>query len=237
MGRSVAAIAPSMQAVVAAGFDIAPVNAAFPVYTSFGDITEDIDVAVDFSHYSLQKDIVEFCVSQSLPLASATTGFEESQEQMVRDASEKIAVLRSANFSYGISAFKKILELAASLLNENFDIELIESHHNRKKDAPSGTAEKLAESVIKGAGKEYSLVYGRHGSEAKRQPGELGMHSIRGGAIVGKHSVLFAGEGETITLTHEALSRDVFATGAIKAAHFLAGRKPGYYSMDDIVKG
>ena len=237
VGRAVSNLASQKGLRIVAGFDKdAHKLFDYPVYSSLDEIKQDADVLIDFSHYSIQRDIAQFCTDRKIAIVSATTGLRNEDEDFLIQCSKKIAVFRSKNFSYGISVLKKLAEDASRLLSEDFDIEIVESHHNKKIDAPSGTAQLLAESVAKGSEKEYSFLYGRHGKETRRKSDELTVHSIRGGSIVGFHEIIFAGDGEVIKISHDALSKDVFATGALKAAMFISTKKNGYFTMDDIIK-
>ena len=236
VGRAVSNLAAQKGIAITAGFDKTGEKLFdYPVYASLDDIAHDADVLIDFSHYSVQRELAEYCLKKKTAIVSATTGLREEDEEFLVQCSQQIPVFRSKNFSFGISVLKKLAEDAARMLSSDFDIELVELHHNKKIDSPSGTAQLLAESVIKGAGKEYSVLYGRHGNETRRSPDEITVHSVRGGSIVGIHELIFAGEGEVIKISHDALSKDVFASGAIKAAQFISTKKSGYYTMDDIV--
>lgn len=236
MGKAVVSGADTMDGIsVVAGFDQQPSsNSEYPVYNKLNEIQEQIDAVIDFSHRSVAKAIAEFCYEKKIPLVSATTGIDENTEAYYHKISDAIPVFRSKNFSYGISVMKKLVQEAARLLAEDFDIELIEAHHNKKADAPSGTAQMLLESVQQGAGHGYDICYGRHGNQTVRKQNELTVHAVRGGTIVGEHSVIFAGEDEIITISHSALSKKVFAMGALKAMKFLVTKENGFYSMDDI---
>lgn len=237
MGREVLECAKDIRGVtIAAGYDkeVPSQKYDFPVYNSINDINVSIDAVIDFSHYSATMEIARFCEMQLLPLVSATTGIDESTEQYLKNISKIIPVFRSKNFSYGISVIKKLVREAAKLLAGDFDIEIMESHHKYKADAPSGTAQMLIESVKEGANFNYQIKYGKQGSNCRRTDDEITVHSIRGGTIVGDHSVLFAGEDELITISHSATSKKVFAMGAWKALLFVMTKEKGYYSMDDL---
>ena len=190
------------------------------------------DVVIDFSSPDGTMDLLKQAVGTKIPIVIATTGFTPEHEQAIKDASKVIPVFKSANMSFDIALISKTLkELAGKL--ENTDIEVLESHHNRKKDAPSGTAKLLANSINSGLSSPRKLIYGRTG---KREKDEIGLSSLRGGNIVGEHSVYFFGEQETLTITHTTYSRDVFGEGAIKAAEFIISQQPGLYNMDDLLK-
>ncbi len=207
----------------------------FNIYSSTHHIDEKIDCVIDFSHYTAAKTIAEFCIKNKLPLVSATTGLSENDENFIKDASRYIAVVRSKNYSYGVNVLNKIISYAAKLLYEDFDIEIIEAHHNKKADAPSGTAQLLADTIKNSVNFEGELVYGRYGKECKRKKGDITVHSVRGGTIPGEHEVVFCGNDEIIKISHSALSKKIFAMGSLKAAAFIIGKSNGYYTMEDII--
>lgn len=192
------------------------------------------DVLVDFSHHSLLESLLDFGLSRSLPLVIATTGYSEEQEQLILEASRYIPIFRAKNFSLGVNLLVKLVQEAQHLLKD-FDIEIIEKHHNKKLDAPSGTAFLLADSL--NGNQDHPYRHGRFGKSAKRETGEIGIHSVRGGTIVGEHSVIFAGVDEILELKHAAHSKKVFAEGALKAAGFLVKKSPGLYTMNDLIEG
>lgn len=204
-----------------------------PVYKNFDGVKEKIDVIVDFSSPAALRSETEWAVKHNVPVILASTGYTESDIKHIENCAEKIAVFRTGNFSLGINLLQELVKRAAEVLGEKFDIEIIEKHHNRKVDAPSGTALMLADSV-KGAFENKETVYGRHGIVGKRG-NEIAIHAVRGGTIVGEHEVMFAGEDEIITLSHSARSKKVFAAGAIKAAKAIVGKPAGKYDMQDII--
>lgn len=206
----------------------------FPIYSDIKDITENIDVVIDFSHFSLTDEITKWCVDNRKPLVSAVTGVSKESEELLKSASSEIAVFRSANFSYGVNVMKKIVALATKLLYADFDIEVLEAHHNKKADAPSGTAKMLLDEIQANSETEYETVYGRNG-QCKRKHNDIGVHAIRGGAIAGEHEVMYISEDEIITLHHSAMSKRVFASGALKAARYVANKERGFYSMEDML--
>lgn len=210
-------------------------NVNVPVYTSFDEVKEKTDVIIDFSSPSVLKDELNWAVKQRCPVVLATTGYTYDDLQLIERAAKKTAVFKTANFSMGINLIAKLARRAAEILGNDFDIEIIEKHHNNKKDAPSGTAIMLADAVNAAydGGKEY--LYGRKGITGKRGK-EIGFHSVRGGTITGEHEILFAGDDEIITISHAAASRKVFATGAIKAAKWLVGKPAGLYNMNDLLQ-
>ncbi len=227
-------IAQSDDMMVVCGFDTKPnAGGAFETYTSLNDIGEQIDCVIDFSHYSAAKAVAAFCAEKKLPLVSATTGLDADAEEAIREASKSIPVFRSKNFSYGINVLVRLVGQAAKLLY-GFDIEIVEAHHNKKIDAPSGTAQMLADAVL-AAEADKRIVYGRAGKDCRRQKDEITVHSLRGGTIPGEHELLFAGEDEIIKISHSALSKKVFAYGAMKAAAYITGKQNGYYTMEDML--
>ena len=221
---------------IIAGINAVPVdNAPFPTYQTFGAVNEHPDVLVDFSHRSLLMDILSYSISEKVPAVLATTGYTDDDEALVRQAAEKTAIFRSMNMSYGVFIMNELLKKAAVLLEAGYDAEIIEAHHNKKQDSPSGTAKMLLNTLKAEASKtDLKPVYGRSPQSGRRKPNEIGMHSLRGGTIVGEHSVVFAGCDEIIKIEHTALSKKIFASGAIKAARFLKGKSTGLYSMSNI---
>ena len=209
-------------------------SGAYPAYETLGDCKEDADVVVDFSNPAVFDELLAFCVDRKMPLVLCTTGLSEDQLAALDKAAEKIAILRSANMSVGINVMIKLLKQIAPYMSEaGYDIEIVEKHHNQKLDAPSGTALALAEAANEEGKLDY--VYDRSQVRQKRDRKELGISAVRGGTIVGTHEVIFAGEDEVITFEHMAYSRKLFAKGALEAAKFLAGKKPGMYSMQDVI--
>lgn len=222
---------------IVCGVDIQPEKAQnkYPVYTTLSAVNEEPDVLIDFSHHSCLGDILRFGISRKVPLVICTTGFTPEQRQEMIRASEEVPILSSANMSLGINLILSIVEQAARVLKDGFDIEIIEKHHNQKLDSPSGTALMIADAINACLGGKMEYVYGRRSKTNKRQKHEIGIHAVRGGAIVGEHNIIFAGQGEVIEISHQALSRDVFAYGALAAARFLIGKGPGLYTMKDVV--
>ncbi|WP_432408655.1 4-hydroxy-tetrahydrodipicolinate reductase [Wukongibacter sp. M2B1] len=226
---------PEMEVV--AGIDSSescPYN--YPVFADFNKCNIEADVIIDFSHHSIVSNLVDYCVKTSTPSVICTTGLDDALIEKINTASKKVPLFRSGNMSLGVNLIMDLAKKAAKILADNFDIEIIEKHHNRKVDAPSGTAYMIAEAIndeLSGS-KEYN--YGRYGRAAKRQSSEIGIHAVRGGTIVGEHNVIYAGPDEIIEIKHTAMSRKVFASGAIKAAKFLTSKENGLYNMDDILK-
>ena len=235
MGKNVAEVAAERGVTIAAGVDIAPAAAAFPVYASVAEVKESADAVIDFSAPAALADVLAFCETRHLPVVLATTGYSESDGVRIRNAAEHIPVFRTGNLSLGVNLLQLLAKKAAQILGDAFDAEIIERHHHFKKDAPSGTALMLAKSVNEGFGGDKENVYGRHGMVGARSKKEIGIHAVRGGTIVGEHEVMFAGEDEIITLSHSARSRKIFAAGALKAAAWLTTVPPGLYDMSDLL--
>lgn len=208
----------------------------YPVYRSFSEVTESVDVIIDFSHRSCLRPLVDFGVAAGIPLVIGTTGFTDEDKLLVRAAAATIPILSAANMSLGVSVLILLARAAAAALGQSFDIEIIEKHHNRKVDAPSGTALAIADAIRACRDGDLEYQYGRQPDSGKRRTNEIGIHAVRGGAIVGEHSVIFAGHGETIEISHSALSRDLFALGALRAARFIIGQAPGLYGMEDVIQ-
>ncbi|MBE7086831.1 MAG: 4-hydroxy-tetrahydrodipicolinate reductase [Clostridiales bacterium] len=208
-------------------------NPNFPIYDGFTGVTEKVDVIIDFSSPVCLDSILEYALKTSIPLVLCTTGYDDSDLAKIKDASNSIAIFRSANMSLGVNVLIDLVKKAVKSL-DGFDIEIIEKHHNQKVDSPSGTALMLADAV-KEELPEVNYVYGREGKVGKRTKTEVGIHAVRGGNIVGDHDVLFAGLNETVTLSHQAFDRSVFAVGAVKAAKYIATKKSGIFNMQDLV--
>lgn len=214
-------------------------NEAFPVYPSFDQVPVDApkgDVIIDFSHFSAVRSVVDYAVSTGTPAIIATTGISQKDLAYINEKSKEVALFRSANMSVGICLVKDLIRRAAAFLGEDFDIEIVERHHNQKLDAPSGTALALADAINSADANKYSYIYDRHSRSAKRGHNEIGISAVRGGNIVGDHEVIFAGNNEVIEINHKAMSRNVFADGAIRAALFMKGKTPGMYDMDDLIE-
>ena len=225
---------------IVAGVDI---NAAaiapacpFPVYESINEFPDRADVIVDFSHHTALPALLGYAVKSHTPAVICTTGHTEEEKEMMRAAAKEVALFFSGNMSIGINLLIELCRSAAKTLGEDFDIEIVEKHHNQKLDAPSGTALMIAD-ALKEERKKTEYVFDRHSVRKQRDKEEIGIHSIRGGTIVGEHEVLFAGHNEMITLTHTATSREIFANGALKAAVYLAKKDAGLYNMSDLING
>lgn len=218
------------------GFDISDNGTnTFPVYSNINDIKDKPDVIVDFSVPVATLNILKYAVTACVPIVIATTGFNDEQLKEIDEASKIIPIFKSSNMSFDINLMKKIVAEVAKAL-KGTDIEIVETHHNRKIDAPSGTAITLADSINSALGNNMEYVFNRHDIHEKRKPNEIGFSSIRGGNIVGEHSVQFYGAHETFEIKHTSYSRDVFAEGALKACEFIANKPAGLYGMDDMFK-
>ena len=208
----------------------------YPVYGDISECIEEADVVIDFSAASALESLLEYGKKTGNPLVLCTTGYSAEQKAAIDKASEELAVLRSANMSLGVNVLAKLLtEAVKQFAPAGFDIEIVEKHHNLKKDAPSGTALYLADAVNSGADNKYSYVFDRSSRSEARPHDEIGISAVRGGNIPGDHDVIFAGEDEVITFSHRAYSKAVFARGAVQAAIFMKGKKAGMYTMQDVV--
>ncbi len=208
----------------------------YPVYSSLTDCTEEADAIIDFSTAAAVDPLIAYGTERNIPMVICTTGLSETQIGSIREAGEKVAVFRSANMSLGINLLLKILkENSKVLCDAGFDPEIIEMHHSRKLDAPSGTALMLADAVNSTENDSYTYTFDRSQRREKRDPKEIGISSVRGGTIVGEHDVIFAGQDEVVEFRHTAYSRAIFAKGAVAAAKFLSGKGPGLYDMSDVI--
>ena len=205
----------------------------FNTYSSFADVKEDSDVVIDFSNPLALDGILEYCLKTKTPVVLATTGYNDEEMEKIHEAAKQIPVFLSFNMSLGVNILLKLVKEAAKNL-ANFDIEIIEKHHNKKVDSPSGTAVMIA-NAVKEIREQSEFIYGRHGRTGKRQQNEVGIHAVRGGNIVGEHSAIFAGNDEILEINHSARSKNVFAEGAIAAAKYLVNQEPGFYNMDDML--
>lgn len=206
----------------------------YPVHPTFSNLP-DADVIVDFSNPAALDNILEYSIKNNLAFVAATTGYTDAQIAKIKEASKKIPVFFTFNMSLGINLLTSLVKRAASILGDGFDIEIIEKHHNQKIDAPSGTAIMLASAVNETLDNKMIYEYDRHSKREKRGQNEIGIHSVRGGTIVGEHEVIFAGNNEVLTLTHQAFSKNVFAVGAVRAAAFLKGKAAGLYDMNNLI--
>ena len=225
---------------IVAGVDINGASGAqvcsFPIYSSISDFPGKADAIIDFSHHTVLPALLDYSIATSTPIVVATTGHTNEEIESMRKASEKIAVFSSGNMSIGINLLIELCKKASDTLGLGFDVEIIEKHHNKKLDAPSGTALMIANAIADERGEgESEFVFDRHTERKPREQKEIGIHSVRGGTIVGEHEVLFAGENEIISISHSAASREIFAAGALRAAKYLAGKKAGLYNMTDLI--
>ena len=223
------------EATAVCGVDLYPKEIGIPVYKSFAEIKEEADVIIDFSSPIGLAERLEYAKTHGIGIVLASTGFSAEDLKMVDEYSKSVAIFKTANLSLGVNLMQTLVKAAAQVLGDQFDIEIIEKHHNLKKDAPSGTALMLAESVNEAFENKKDYVNGRNGIVGARTKSEIGIHAVRGGTIVGEHEVMFAGEDEIITISHSARSKRVFATGAIRAAKFLSGKAAGKYEMQDLL--
>ena len=237
MGLAVqAAVSGREDCEIVAGVDITgKEQSGFPVYTNIHQVTEPAQVLIDFSHPSALEDILVYCKARGIAAVLCTTGYSPEQVKTIREAAKTMPVLYSRNMSLGINLLIGLAQKAATVLGSDFDVEILEMHHNQKIDAPSGTALMIADAISKVRTDDTKYTYDRHSQRKKREPNEIGIHAVRGGTIVGEHQVIFAGHHETITLSHSAQSKELFAIGAVNAAVFIHGKGPGLYDMSDLI--
>ncbi|WP_010240802.1 4-hydroxy-tetrahydrodipicolinate reductase [Clostridium arbusti] len=220
---------------IAAGVDKSTDNSLeFPVFNTVEDCNVPVDVILDFSRPDALDSILKTSDKNKLPIVLCTTGFSKDEIAKINAFSKEHGVFRSANMSIGINVINNILKNISAFLYNDYDIEIIEKHHNQKVDAPSGTALLLGDTIRNSIKEDTVYVNGRDGLH-KREHNEIGVHAIRGGSIVGEHEIIFAGQGETIELKHTAISREVFAVGALKACAFMQGKEKGLYDMNDVL--
>ena len=222
---------------IVAGLDINQTQtSAYPVVSSVSELHAQADVLIDFSHPALLPDLLAFAKEKKIPLVLCTTGYSKDEVEAIEATAQEVAVFYSGNMSLGINLMIELSKKAATVFGNSFDIEIVEKHHNQKIDAPSGTALMIADAISSVMEESPQYVYDRHSYRKARGKHEIGIHSIRGGTIVGEHEVIFAGHDELFTLTHTAQSKEIFATGAINAAVYLAKQtKPGMYNMSDLL--
>ncbi|WP_304508302.1 4-hydroxy-tetrahydrodipicolinate reductase [Anaerotignum sp.] len=237
MGQVVAEIVANDDACqIVAGIDPRVPEASFPVFPTPADCNVAADVIIDFSTAIAVPALLEFSKTKNIPVVVCTTALNDETTALLQETSNSVAVLKSANMSIGVNLLLDLVQKAAQVLYDaNFDIELVEKHHNQKIDAPSGTAMALANAINDAMDQQFHYVYDRSQTNEKRDRKEIGIHAVRGGNIVGDHDVIFAGRDEVIELSHRATSREVFAVGAVKAAKYLAFKGPGLYSMKDVL--
>ncbi len=238
MGRTITElVAAQKDILIVAGVDKnLEFKQDYPVYNSLEEVKEEADVIVDFASATAVDHLLDYCVKKKMPVVLCTTGLSKEQVEKVSETAKETAVLRSANMSLGINLLLKLVkEAAKTLAVSDFDIEIVEKHHNQKLDAPSGTALALADSINEALNNEYHYEYDRSKRHEKRDEKEIGISAVRGGSIVGEHDVIFAGKDEVVTFSHTAYSKAIFGKGAIEAAKFLAGKPAGLYNMSDVI--
>lgn len=220
---------------VVAGFDINQDAKPYPVYAVPSNYTGEADAVIDFSSPKALDGLLAFCTERKVPVVLATTGYSAEELAKIDEASKIIPIFRSGNMSLGINVLIDLVKRAAAVLGESADIEIVEQHHKRKVDAPSGTALMIADAASSALNYDTEYNYGRHERREPRPKNEIGISSVRGGTIVGVHEVIFAGRDEIIEIKHTAMSREIFASGAVRAAKFLTGKEPGMYNMEQLV--
>lgn len=221
---------------IVAGVDINTESTDFPIYSEIDSVKESADVIIDFSNPALLNSLLEYSAAKKIPVVIATTGFDDDQKKQIEDAATENGVFFTYNMSLGINLLATLAKKAVDVLGNDFDIEIIEKHHNQKIDAPSGTALMLADAICEEIDKPMKYEYDRHSKREKRSKNEIGMHAVRGGTIVGEHEIIFAGRDEIITLSHSARSKEIFAVGAVNAAKYMVGKGAGLYTMKDLIK-
>ncbi len=238
MGKFITdAVSKRDDARIVAGVDLnTESNAGFPIFATIGEVNIPADVIVDFSHPALLDSILGYVKEKNIPAVLATTGYSAEATAKIRKAAETSPLFFTFNMSLGVNLLVSLAKKAAEVLGENFDVEIIEKHHNQKLDAPSGTAVMLADAINEVYNGQMAYEFDRHSKREKRPAKQIGIHSVRGGNIVGEHDVIFAGHDEVVTLSHHASSREVFALGAVKAALFMKGKSAGLYNMNDMLE-
>lgn len=239
MGQVITRLAKEDENVeIVAGIDgYKGIQNEYPVFDVIGDCDIEADVIVDFSNAGAMDGLLDYCIQKKIPAVLCTTGLSEEQLKRVEAASQEVAILKSANMSLGVNLLLKLLQDATKVLAPaGYDIEIVEKHHHRKLDAPSGTAIALADSINEVLDNEYTYKFDRSQERKKRDIKEIGISAVRGGTIVGEHEVFYAGEDEVIEFKHTAYSRTVFAKGALEASKFLAGKTAGRYDMSDVIQ-
>ncbi|MBE7048223.1 MAG: 4-hydroxy-tetrahydrodipicolinate reductase [Ruminococcaceae bacterium] len=236
MGKAIRhLVAQSDKAEILCGVDLNTECSEFPVYADFNSVQEHPDVIIDFSNPANFDNLMNYAETAGLPVVMATTGLNKEQKERLMQAAHSIPVFFSANMSLGVNLICALAQKATAFLGEGYDIEIVERHHNQKLDAPSGTALAIADAINEELDGGANYVYDRHSVRKKREQNEIGIHAIRGGTIVGDHTVIFAGENEVIELRHSAASREIFANGAVKAAIFMAKQPAGFYDMTNLI--
>lgn len=222
---------------IVAGVDLNTTeNGVFPIYSSMSEVQEKADAVIDFSNPVLLEDLLNYSKDTATPLVIATTGYNDEQKKMINDASAECPIFFTYNMSMGINLLANLAKKAVEILGNDFDIEIVEKHHNQKIDAPSGTALMLADAICEVTPEPMKYEYDRHSKREKRTKNEIGLHAIRGGTIVGEHDIIFAGRDEIITLSHSARSKEIFAVGAVNAAVYMSGKPAGLYDMKELIE-
>lgn len=229
-------VAADKDCEIVAGIDINTESTDFPIYSEIDSVKESADVIIDFSNPALLNSLLEYSAAKKIPVVIATTGFDDDQKKQIENAATENGVFFTYNMSLGINLLATLAKKAVDVLGNDFDIEIIEKHHNQKIDAPSGTALMLADAICEEIDKPMKYEYDRHSKREKRSKNEIGMHAVRGGTIVGEHEIIFAGRDEIITLSHSARSKEIFAVGAVNAAKYMVGKGAGLYTMKDLIK-
>ncbi len=238
MGKATRAAAEgSAEYKIVAGIDVVPSVDTIPIYQNPDDVNVDVDAIIDFSHHTATPKLLEFAIAKNLPIVVCTTGHTEEETMLIHEAAKKIPVFFSRNMSIGINLLIELTKKAASILGEDFDIEIVEKHHNKKLDAPSGTALMIADAIADTVDYDAEYTYERQSRREARKKTEIGISSVRGGTIVGEHEVMFCGADEIISVSHSAASRDVFARGALRAAAYICGKSAGFYDMSTMIAG
>ena len=221
---------------IVAGVDINVCeNTGFPVYHEIASVSETADVVIDFSHPSSLSPILGYCEEKNIAAVLCTTGYDEKQVAQIKKAAGTLPLFYSRNMSLGINLLIELAKKAELILGTDFDVEIIEKHHNQKIDAPSGTALMIADAVNETRQNSMKYTYDRHSRRIKRDKSEIGLHAVRGGTIVGEHEIIFAGRHETLSISHSAQSKELFASGAVNAAVFMYGKPAGLYDMTHLV--
>ncbi|MCR5624601.1 MAG: 4-hydroxy-tetrahydrodipicolinate reductase [Lachnospiraceae bacterium] len=239
MGQTISnLVAADEEACIIAGVDInTEEKSGYPVFANISEFTGNADAIIDFSSPKVLDSVLDYAIKTKTPLIECSTGFTEEDLNKIDEASKEVAIVKSANMSVGVNLILNVVkDVVKKLAPEGFDVEIVEKHHNLKKDAPSGTALALADSINEAMDNQYEYVFDRSQVSKPRDKKELGISAVRGGSIVGEHDVIFAGIDEVITITHTAYSKAIFGKGSIAAAKFIKGKGPGRYDMRDVLK-
>lgn len=238
MGKATRAAAEeSAEYKIVAGIDVVPSVDTIPIFSDPDEVNVEVDAIIDFSHHTATPKLLEFAIRKDLPIVICTTGHTEEETALIKKAADKIPVFYSRNMSIGINLLIELAKKAAAVLGSDFDIEIIEKHHNKKLDAPSGTALMIADAVAETVDYDAEYTYERQSRREARRKNEIGISAVRGGTIVGEHDIMFCGADEIITVSHSAASRDVFARGALRAAAYIVGKPAGAYDMSKMIAG